>query len=109
MGRIVRRSQAIRDVKDLWSYIASAGNVNRADALLDKIEQKIEILSEHPTMGRVRDELMAGLRSLPVEGYLIFYIPQEDGIELVRVLYGGRDLEALFEEAEEDDNLSDSL
>jgi hypothetical protein len=34
-----------------------------------------------------------------VEGfrkYLIFYIPRDYGIEVVRVLYGPRDLETLF-------------
>jgi toxin ParE1/3/4 len=28
--------------------------------------------------------------------YLVFYIPRSDGIEVVRVLHGARDLEALF-------------
>jgi toxin ParE1/3/4 len=40
----------------------------------------------------------------PIRGfgkYLIFYLPLEDGIEIVRVLHGPRDVQSLFEHAEE--------
>jgi plasmid stabilization system protein ParE len=37
--------------------------------------------------------------------YIVFYFPLDDGIDVVRVLYGGRDLDAIFhdEEIGEDD------
>jgi len=47
-------------------------------------------------MGISRHEIMPSLRSLPVGNYLIFYLPIDDGIEIVRVLPGMRDLDALF-------------
>ncbi|NET00841.1 MAG: type II toxin-antitoxin system RelE/ParE family toxin [Sphaerospermopsis sp. SIO1G1] len=49
-------------------------------------------------MRKSRDELVVGLRSFPVEDYLIFYFPVENGIEIARVLSGYRDLEAMFDE-----------
>lgn len=30
--------------------------------------------------------------------YIIFYYPRQDGIDIVRIAYGKRDLKALFEE-----------
>jgi toxin ParE1/3/4 len=39
---------------------------------------------------------MSALRSLPVGNYLIFYLPIPDGIEVVRVLPGMRDIDAFF-------------
>ena len=36
------------------------------------------------------------MRSLSVGNYLIFYLPIEDGIEVVRVLPGMRDIDAIF-------------
>jgi toxin ParE1/3/4 len=39
---------------------------------------------------------MPALRSLAVGNYLIFYLPVEDGIEVVRVLPGMRDIDAIF-------------
>jgi len=47
-------------------------------------------------IGTSRDELMPALRSLPVGNYLIFYLPIPDGIEVVRVLPGMRDIDAFF-------------
>jgi toxin ParE1/3/4 len=47
-------------------------------------------------MGMSRDELTTGLRSQPVGNYLIFYFPLEDGIDIVRVLHGSRDVDAIF-------------
>ncbi|MGZ8955554.1 MAG: type II toxin-antitoxin system RelE/ParE family toxin [Methylovulum sp.] len=41
-------------------------------------------------------ELKAGLRSQTVGNYLIFYFPLEDGVDIVRVLHGSRDIENLL-------------
>jgi len=48
-------------------------------------------------MGRRRDELSPGLRSVVMGSYLIFYRPLEDGIRLMRVAHGSRDLPSLFD------------
>jgi toxin ParE1/3/4 len=50
------------------------------------------LLSAHPLSGRARDELARGLRSVPYSRYVIFYRPIKDGVEIVRVLHGARDL-----------------
>jgi toxin ParE1/3/4 len=36
------------------------------------------------------------LRSHPIGHYLIFYFPLEDGVDIIRVLHGSRDIESLF-------------
>ena len=33
---------------------------------------------------------------------MIFYFPLEDGIDVVRVLYGGRNIEAIFEQEDDE-------
>ena len=48
-------------------------------------------------MGRARDALSAGVRSMPFERYVIFYVPLADGIDIVRVLHSARDIDAVFE------------
>jgi len=53
-------------------------------------------LADFPKMGISRDDIQAGLRSQPVGNYLIFYFPLADGIEIVRVLHGSRDVENLL-------------
>jgi toxin ParE1/3/4 len=53
-------------------------------------------------MGKKRDNLKNGLRSFPLGRYLIFYYPIPDGIKIIRVLFGGRNLVALDWEAEDE-------
>jgi len=49
-----------------------------------------------PGTGRSRTDLGPTLRSVAVGDYLIIYRPIEGGIEIVRVLHGRRDINALF-------------
>jgi toxin ParE1/3/4 len=43
-------------------------------------------------LGRSREEVAPGLRSFPFGRYVIFYEVMPDGIAIVRVLHGARDL-----------------
>jgi toxin ParE1/3/4 len=65
--------------------------------MLNKIKQTCLLYAGHPGMGTPRGYLMPGLRSFTVGIYMVFYLPLEDGIDVVRILHGMRDLEALFE------------
>ncbi|MFH0789091.1 MAG: type II toxin-antitoxin system RelE/ParE family toxin [Pseudomonadota bacterium] len=95
MPVIITRPLAGSDLVEIWGYIAE-DNEAQADAFIDTLDRKIHILAERPNMGRPRDELAKDLRSFPVGRYVIFYIPLADGVEIVRVLHGARDLDALF-------------
>jgi toxin ParE1/3/4 len=59
-------------------------------------EQKLLVLASSPAMGLGRDELAKGLRNFPVGRCVIFYRPIPKGVEIVRVLYGRRDIDELF-------------
>jgi toxin ParE1/3/4 len=49
-------------------------------------------------VGRLRGDLLPDLRGFVVGRYLIFYRPIEDGIEVVRVFHGARNVEALLKD-----------
>lgn len=95
MPEILRRPDAEADLDGIWLYIAQDSPTN-ANRLIDLIEDRCRLLAENPMMGRSRPELASDLRSFPVGNYIIFYIPLEDGIEVIRVIRGDRDIEALF-------------
>jgi toxin ParE1/3/4 len=101
--RILRRTEAEQDVLDLWEYIDARSGTDRANAQIWQIERVLIALSNHPGMGRSREELYPNLRSYPTGRYMIFYLALDDGIELVRVLHGSRDIEGIFENEEADD------
>ena len=95
MGRYVLTLPAGQDLKEISRYIAQF-NPAVARRLKNRIQQQCKQLADYPNMGINRDELESGLRSFPVEDYLIFYRPIDKGVEIVRVGSGYRDLEALF-------------
>jgi toxin ParE1/3/4 len=98
-SRVTRRPLAALDILDIWDYIAE-DSVAAADQWLDKLDEKFNLIATQPLMGRAREELAAGLRSFPFGRYVIFYVPFENGIDVVRVLHGARDIDAVFEEGQ---------
>jgi toxin ParE1/3/4 len=95
MPVIIRRPLARSDLSEIWDYIAD-DNETRADAFVDIIDQKFQALASYPNMGRSRDELEEGPRSFPVGRQVIFYRVIAEGVEIIRVLHGSRDLNAIF-------------
>lgn len=89
--------QAVQDLDEIHDFIA-ADNINAALRFVDLLEEKFQTISQSPEMGRRREELAPMLRSFPAGNYVIFYRPAEEGIQVIRVLHGARDVEAIFEE-----------
>ncbi len=95
MGKIRHSASAENDLLEAWLYIAG-DSIDAADSLLDRIDAETRILLQQPKMGRVRDELAAGLRSWPTSTpYLLFYFVDADGIVVARVLHHARDVSAI--------------
>jgi len=87
--------QARHDMDEIWAYITE-DNVVAADGLIDEFYQTTRTLADNPRLGRSREELSGDLRSLPVGNYVIFYRPHADGVIVIRVLHGARDLPGMF-------------
>lgn len=90
-ARVRRTPRARLDLVDIWRFIADDSEA-AADRMLDRIDSAAHMLADHPEAGRARPELLAGIRSFPVGAYVLFYRPDADGILLVRVLSGYRDI-----------------
>ena len=95
MSRIFKRPEADKNLDEIWWHIAQ-DSLQNADRFLDRILEKCMILADFPKIGTERDELVNGLRSQPVGCYTVFYFPLDDGIDIVRVLHGSRDVESMF-------------
>jgi toxin ParE1/3/4 len=95
MPVVSRTSQAEVDLIEIGVRIA-ADDPAAADRWLDLIDQKCKLLSTMPQMGRDRANLAPNLRSFPVGDYIIFYRPAVEGIVVIRVLHGARDIPGLF-------------
>lgn len=101
--RIVIKPQASLDIDEHFAYI-SLENPDAALQFFDSARQTFAQLSRTPGMGSLyllENPRLQGLRKWAVKGfkkYLIFYFEQEDSVEIVRVLYAGRDIEGILEQ-----------
>lgn len=103
--RIAKREAAKRDLIRQWVWYAERANIEVADRFLRATEGTLDLLSKQPTSGAefvAGNPQLNGLRRFPVsdgfERILLFYFPLQDGVDLVRVIHGSRDLERLFGE-----------
>jgi toxin ParE1/3/4 len=91
-------SIAEEDFTEIISFIA-AENPTAADAIANKIEKNLVLLSENPNLGRIpREEEIRnlGYRYLIVQNYLIFYTIEEKAIFIHRILHGARNYKSLL-------------
>lgn len=95
MRRYRLRPEAVADLESIGDYVAT-DNPARAASFVRALKAVCQRLAETPGMGAAREMLRPGLRMFPVRGYLIFYTPTDDGVEVIRVLSGARDIDALF-------------
>lgn len=96
MSRYVVSDNAQRDLEDIWDYIAH-DNVGAADRWAEKLYGAIELLAHNPGIGHLR----ADLTDLPllfwsVGDYLLIYRSIEDGIEMVAITQGSRNIPKLL-------------
>jgi toxin ParE1/3/4 len=95
MARVVLSPQAAEDILDIWDFIADDSFLE-ADRWVDRLDEKLGLWATQPLIGRLRDELAPGLRSIPFGRYMVFFMPMPDGIDVVRVLHGSRDMDNEF-------------
>ena len=94
---------ARRDLVEHAVYLAAERGEELAERFLSQAEASCALLLDQPEIGSplvVRDPALVGIRKWPVkdfESFLIFYVPHERGVTIVRVLYGRRDWWQLLE------------
>ncbi len=96
MPVVLRTSQAHLDLVEAALRIAEE-NPLAADRWLDTIEEKCRLLAQMPGLGRKRPDLAPELRGFPIGNYIIFYRAVPEGIQVIRVLHGARDLPEMFD------------
>jgi toxin ParE1/3/4 len=80
---------------DIWGFIAE-DSIAEADRWVDRLDERLQLWATQPMIGRAREELAPGIRSMAFGRYVAFFAPIHDGIDLVRVLHSSRDIDATF-------------
>ncbi|WP_208611962.1 type II toxin-antitoxin system RelE/ParE family toxin [Methylobacterium pseudosasicola] len=100
---VTLQAGAVADLDDLYDHIAQ-DSPERAIGFIRRIRGRCERLSAMPRAGRARNDLRIGLRLVAFERRVVIaYALREDRIDILRILYRGRDVDTLLGEAEGDD------
>jgi len=92
-------SEAQNDLRSIFEYIAhDLQSVQNAAGQLDRLQKGIASLHQMPERFRAYDKepwRSRNLRIMPVDNYLIFYIPDHEKgtVTILRVMYGARDID----------------
>ena len=83
------------DLFGIYDYIAQHGGPARAERFVARIESTCRNLSDFPEKGVPRQDIAAGLRTWSFDRrVLIAYRTDGESVEILRVLYAGRDFRA---------------
>jgi toxin ParE1/3/4 len=96
--QVVLTPAAQNDLNEIETYIIEQSGELRAAEVRDRLQKTMHNLALMPGMGRWHPYLDKHWRAFPVAPWTIYYKqrPSDDGIDVLRVIDGRRDLPAVF-------------
>ena len=101
-ARYVIRPKADQDLDDQALYLATHASAEVGHRFFLAAHETFSLLATQPEMGwhcRLKAPGVESLRVFRVSGFermLILYRPRPDGVEILRVVHGSRDLQAFL-------------
>jgi plasmid stabilization system protein ParE len=93
VSRYALTSRAAEDLDEIWEFVFEDKSPERADAVIERIRESLELVASMPGMGHRRDDLAdESLRVWSVYSYLIVNRPEQRPIEIVRIVGGYQDI-----------------
>jgi toxin ParE1/3/4 len=99
MKRYLINVLATHDLNEIADYFTT-NNIEAGERFFQEFSGRCQQLVNFPNLGRTYIEIRPDLRGLALDGYIIFYRILDDGIEILRVVSGRRDMLSIFEEQE---------
>ncbi len=102
---VALREEAIADLVEIYDFIAEqSGLPEQALRFIARIRARCERIGDVPRGGRIRDDLVPGLRTVPFErSAVIAYVVEEGTVRVTNIFYGGRDYEAFYGKGQAED------
>ena len=101
VGYVVR-PKADQDLDDQAYYLATQAGPDLGHRFLLAAHETFGLLATQPQIGwhpRLKHPDLTSVRAFQVSGFekmLVLYRPRPDGVEILRVLHGSRNLQALL-------------
>ena len=84
------------DLREIFDYTEDNSGRIQAIQYLRSFEDIFRLISDNPDIGRNRNEIRKGLKSLAHKKHVVFYRILKSHIRIIRVLHGNRDLPNQF-------------
>jgi toxin ParE1/3/4 len=99
MVRVYWTDKAEESLLEIGRYIIErTQSRQRGLDVINRIEEKCARYAKFPLSGTSREDIGPGLRCFRVEKLLVIYRPREDGIVVILVTHGHRDLRTVVEQ-----------
>ncbi len=95
MNRLIVSREAAADLERIGDDIAQYSPL-AAERTIARLEEISRLLRDFPRIGAIRDDIEAGMRIFPVGNHLVLFRALEDGVQIVRVVDGRRDLSSML-------------
>lgn len=107
--RIRLHPLAEADIENQSQYMCTHAGLSTAIRFHDAVSAALDMLGRSPVLGSPypsANPALSGMRIWQVKGFkkhFVFYRETEDGIDVVRILHGHRDISSLFEAGSSED------
>jgi toxin ParE1/3/4 len=106
------REAARRDLIEHYVHLAEHAGLDTAERFMTRAESSFGTLALQPNIGaplKLRHPDLVAIRKWRVDGFnnhLIFYLPNEEGVAIVRVLHAAQDWWRLLGIDDQDGNVA---
>lgn len=97
-------SEASADLDGIYEYTILTFGLDQAQDYLHGLHERFGTLAGNPGLGRPASDLAPELRRFRYQSHVVFYLPEEHGVLIVRVLHQNMDFPRHFKEGENASN-----
>ena len=83
--------KAESDLEGIIDFTIEHWGKPQATKYIDGLEELAQAIADNPGIGIARDELSAGLSSIPYQSHILYYMQSSSSVTIVRVLHASMD------------------
>ena len=89
------QAAAEADLVEVWLQVADDSGLDQADEYISKLQAICELIASQPDMGLNRPDISMGVRSFPVDRYVIYYEHDGPTLSVLRFWHTAQDPKSL--------------
>ncbi len=87
MPRYEFAESAEEDLREIVTFTLESWGARQATLYIDGLEDLALRIAERPKIGKACEKLSPGLRAMPYESHVLYYLSRKSKITIIRVLH----------------------